>query len=89
MAVGGGIDFVSTDQVSAAAEEAGLDEATTDALVDDYGQAQLRALKAGLLAAAIITLISLASTKGLPSEVPARDESEGRPESASSGAGTA
>ena len=35
-AVSSGIDFVSSDQIAAAATEAGLDEATTAALVDDY-----------------------------------------------------
>ena len=63
-----GIDFVSSDQVAAAAQEAGLDEATTAALVDDYEEAQLGALKAGLLGAALLALISIPFTKDLPSE---------------------
>ena len=50
---------------------AGLDEATTQAVVEDYEQAQLRALKAGLLAAALIALASLAFTKDLPRSIPA------------------
>ncbi len=66
VAVGSGIDFVSADQIQAAAQEAGLDEATTEALVDDYESAQLQALKAGLLAAAFLALLSLAFTKDLP-----------------------
>jgi hypothetical protein len=40
-----GIDFVSADQIQAAAQEVGLHEATTEALVDDYESAQLQALK--------------------------------------------
>ena len=64
-----GIDFVSSDQVAAAAQEAGLDEATTAAVVDDYEAAQLGALKAGLLGAALLALISIPFTKDLPSEV--------------------
>ena len=63
-----GVDFVASDQIRAAAEDAGLDEATTEALVDDYEQAQLAALKAGLLAAALIALLSLATTRELPHE---------------------
>ena len=66
--VDAGVDFVSSDQVQSAAEEAGLDEATTTALVDDYEEAQLAALKAGLLAAAFIALVSLATTRELPHE---------------------
>ena len=56
VAVGSGIDFVSADQISTAAHEAGLDEPTTQALVDDYESAQLQALKTGLLAAAFLAL---------------------------------
>ncbi len=61
-----GIDFVSSEQIAAAATEAGLDEATTTALVDDYEAAQLTALKAGLLGAALLALISLPFTRDLP-----------------------
>ncbi len=50
----------------AAAQEAGLDEPTTEALVDDYESAQLQALKTGLLAAAFLALLSLAFTRDLP-----------------------
>ena len=65
-AVSGSGDFVSSDQVAAAATEAGLDEATTAAIVEDYEQAQLGALKAGLLAAGLLALASLAFTANLP-----------------------
>src|SRR4051812_34356636 len=71
VAAGSGIDFVSSDQIGAAAQEAGLDEPTTAALVDDYESAQLQALKTGLLAAGLLALLSLAFTKQLPHEVPA------------------
>ena len=70
VAVSSGIDFVSSDQIAAAASDAGLDEATGEAIVDDYEQAQLRALKAGLLAAAFLALASLAFTKELPHGAP-------------------
>jgi len=73
VAVGSGIDFVSADQIDAAAQEAGLDEPTTQALVDDYESAQLQALKTGLLAAAFLALLSLAFTKDLPREVSGRE----------------
>ncbi|WP_206053978.1 MFS transporter [Nocardioides iriomotensis] len=68
VAVGSGVDFVSADQVATAAREAGLDEPTTEALVDDYEAAQLQSLKAGLLAAAFLALLSAAFTKDLPHE---------------------
>ncbi|NUS50913.1 MAG: MFS transporter [Nocardioidaceae bacterium] len=66
VAVGSGIDFVSADQIEAAARKAGLDAPTTEAIVDDYESAQLQALKAGLLAAAFLALASLAFTRDLP-----------------------
>ena len=72
VAVGSGIDFVSADQIGAAAQEAGLDEPTTVALVDDYESAQLQALKTGLLAAAFLALLSLAFTRNLPNTPPNR-----------------
>jgi len=75
VAVGSGIDFVSADQIQDAAQEAGLDEATTEAVVDDYESAQLQALKTGLLAAAALALLSLAFTKDLPHQPPRKAES--------------
>ena len=68
-AVAAGGDFVASAAIESAATGAGIDAATTAAIVDDYEQAQLRALKAGLLAAALIALVSLAFTKDLPENV--------------------
>ena len=70
VAAGSGINFVSSDQVESAAKQAGLDKSTTAALVDDYETAQLRALKAGLLGAALLAFISLVFTRDLPSDQP-------------------
>jgi EmrB/QacA subfamily drug resistance transporter len=74
VAVGSGIDFVSADHIGAAAQDAGLDESTTEALVDDYESAQLQALKTGLLAAAFLALLSLAFTRDLPHEVAKKEQ---------------
>ncbi|MBK6971039.1 MAG: MFS transporter [Candidatus Microthrix sp.] len=68
-----GIDFVDSSQIEAAAAQADIDGRTGAAIVDDYETAQLQALKAGLLAAALLALVSLAFTGGLPHESPARD----------------
>ena len=70
VAAGNGLTFVSSDHVESAAQDAGLDKATTAAIVDDYETAQLRALKAGLLAAAFLALLSLAFTSELPHRQP-------------------
>ena len=66
VAVGSGIDFVAADEIGAAAQAAGLDEPTTQALVEGYESAQLVSLKTGLLAAALLALLSLAFTRDLP-----------------------
>ncbi len=85
VAAGSGLDFVASTEIEAAAQQAGLDAATTAAIVDDYEQAQLRSLKAGLLAAAFFALASLAFTGGLPSrlQTDAPDEADDGLESAS------
>ena len=70
VAAGSSTNFVAADQVESAAKKAGLDAAHTEALVQDYESAQLRSLKAGLLAAGLLALSSLAFTGELPSKRP-------------------
>ena len=48
------------------ATEEGLDEPEVDALVEDYEDAQLQALKTGLLIAGLIVVASFAGTRRLP-----------------------
>ncbi|CAB5068043.1 MAG: MFS transporter [Actinobacteria bacterium] len=86
VAVESGVDFVDSSQIEQAVQEAGLDEQTTTAIVDDYESAQLQALKTGLLAAALLALISLAFTKDLPHET--ESEAESNPETESAGSAT-
>lgn len=62
-----GGSFVAADQVRAAAEEAGFEEADTDAVVAGYESAQIDALKTAFLFAALIVLASLFATRNLPS----------------------
>ena len=64
--VQGDVSFVESDQVRGAATEEGLDEPTVDALVEDYENAQLQALKTGLLIAGLIVVASFAGTRRLP-----------------------
>jgi len=79
VAAGNNTNFVSSDQVHAAATAAGLDSASATAVVEDYEAAQLRSLKAGLLAAGLLALLSLAFTRELPHEQPARTKKEPEP----------
>ena len=71
---GNGVNFVSSTQIDSAAHDAGISKSETDAIVDDYETAQLRSLKAGLLGAAFLALISLAFTADLPHEQPTPEE---------------
>ena len=86
VAVESGVDFVDSAQIEQAVQEAGLDEATTTAIVDDYESAQLQALKTGLLAAALLALISLAFTRDLPHGAQAEAEPDSDRDSASAAA---
>jgi hypothetical protein len=54
--------------VEAAAKEAGVAPATTTELVSDYEDAQIAALKAAFLVAALLVLASFLATRGLPGE---------------------
>jgi EmrB/QacA subfamily drug resistance transporter len=63
----GSVDFVASEDLAVAAQEAGLDEATADALVEDYETAQLRALKSGVFLAWLLVLATLVFTRNLPS----------------------
>jgi MFS family permease len=74
--VGDGVEFVASDQVAQGLTESGLDAETTDVIVDAYGDSQLKALKAGLLAAAIMAAAALLVTGNLPSEVYKTEDEE-------------
>ena len=72
----GGIPFVSSDEVRTAVVDAGVDEASAEALVESYEDAQLTALKAGLLAVGFVTGGALFVTTGLPSRRLGGDDAE-------------
>jgi EmrB/QacA subfamily drug resistance transporter len=67
----GNVSFVSIDQVRAGAQDEGLDARSTEAIVDSYADAQLRALKTGLLVAGLLVCAAFFATRGLPSQVQA------------------
>ncbi|WP_053850898.1 MFS transporter [Streptomyces sp. NRRL B-24085] len=66
VALESGISFVTTDQVRAAAADAGLPPSEVDAVADSYASAQLDGLKAAILATGGVTLASLLVTPNLP-----------------------
>ncbi len=62
-----GIDVVPVDDVEQAAREGGLRPDQARAVADDYGDAQLDALRLSLGAVALAALLSLWFTRQLPS----------------------
>jgi hypothetical protein len=68
IAVGGGITFISADELQTAATDAGISDAEVAAIVESYEDAQLRSLKLGLLVAAAFGLIALPLSAGLPAK---------------------
>ena len=68
--VASGSSFVAADQVASALDEAGIIDAQAEAVVTEYREAQLIALKIGLLLAAFISIGSLGFTRSLPGKEP-------------------
>jgi EmrB/QacA subfamily drug resistance transporter len=67
----GNVSFVSIDQVRAGAQAEGLDPQSTEAIVESYADAQLMALKTGLLVAGLLVVAAFFATRNLPSEAQA------------------
>jgi EmrB/QacA subfamily drug resistance transporter len=61
-----GGSFVAASEVAAGARAAGIDAKTTGALVENYEDAQLTALKTALLFAAFLAIASFWATRRLP-----------------------
>ena len=61
-----GIEIVTTEQVHAAALDAGLSASEADALTADYADAELEALRKAMFAVSMLALLSLVFTRRLP-----------------------
>jgi MFS family permease len=61
-----GIPIVTTDQAHQALLDAGLTRTEADAVTEDYGNAQLDALKTSMLAVAFLAVLSFWFTRRLP-----------------------
>ena len=72
--VEGGVDFVAADTVTAGLTEAGVADDVVVVIVESYEEAQLGALKAGLLGGALLAVLALFATTNLPTTVPTGDE---------------
>ena len=65
-----GIPFVSDAQLTTAMQQAGVDQTTIEAVVDENEQARLDGLRAALALLAIIAVIALFFTKRIPQQQP-------------------
>ena len=63
-----GGSFVSSEEVRAVAKAKGIDPTTADALVENYEDAQLKALKTAFLFAGFLVLASFWTTRRLPTQ---------------------
>jgi hypothetical protein len=61
-----GIPIVTTEQAQHALLDAGLKPAEADAVTEDYGDAQLNALKTSMLTVAFLAMVAFWFTRRLP-----------------------
>jgi hypothetical protein len=61
-----GIPIVTTEQAHQALLDAGLKPAEAEAVTEDYGNAQINALKTSMLAVALLAVIAFWFTRRLP-----------------------
>jgi len=74
-----GLAMVSKSEAQATAEKAGLPPDQVDAVVDDYSDAQIKALKNALLVASLFVLVGLWFARALPNEPLAKEDEAGEP----------
>jgi MFS family permease len=66
----GGVPFVSDDQLDAALADAGVTGATADAVVEENEKARLAGLRASLATLAVVALLALFLSGGIPTRQP-------------------
>jgi hypothetical protein len=72
----GGGEFISDAQLETALEQAGVDAATTQAIVDANEQARVDGLRSTLALLAVFALLALFFTRRIPTEQPSGPPSE-------------
>ncbi len=65
-----GVPFISDRDLDAALDDAGVDAATADAIVDENADARINGLRAALSVLAILALAALCFTHGIPTRQP-------------------
>jgi MFS family permease len=70
----GGVPFLSDADLESALEDAGLDQTTTEAIVDENADARVRALRSSLAVIAGVALLALFFTGRIPTRQPGSEE---------------
>jgi MFS family permease len=65
-----GIPFISDEDLETALQESSLEEQTTDAILEDYGQARLEGIRTALLLLAVSAVVALYFTRRVPVRPP-------------------
>ena len=65
-----GVPFIPDSDLNTALDEAGVDDATADAIVEENTQSRLDGLRAALAALAVIALMALFVARGIPTRQP-------------------
>ncbi len=66
-----GVPFIPDSDLNAALDDAGVDDATAEAIVEENTQSRLDGLRAALAALAVIALMALFVARGIPTRQPA------------------
>jgi hypothetical protein len=68
-----GVPFIADDELSQALADAGVDEAAAAAIIEENEEARIAGLRAALSVLAVIALIAMFFTSGLPARQPVAD----------------
>ena len=74
-----GIPFISDADLEAAMRDAGVDEQTAEAVLDDYGEARVDGLRTALALLSLFAVIALFFTRRIPDEQPGSVTTRNRP----------
>ncbi|MGH3481261.1 MAG: hypothetical protein ACRDQD_31140, partial [Nocardioidaceae bacterium] len=78
--LGGGVPFISDDQLDSALSDAGLDDETASAVIEENEEARIDALKVSLTTLAVLGLVAMFLTRSIPTRQPKATTTAGAPD---------